>query len=308
MRILLSGATGLIGSAVYRSLIADHEVIRIGRTTGQYDVFFDIAAVSGTSFPACDALIHCAGVIDEDFRVAPMARLAALIVGADSLIRAAADAGAGRAIYISSSHVYGHQEGAINESCSANPLSHYAIAHYCTEQLIKKAFSENGQPTLILRPNAVYGPLSDFSRFKRWALIPFSFPLEAWANSRISLRSSGAQRRNFVSSATIGSLISDWLLSATTKRLEIRHPIGKISESVFEFANRCNRVASAMTGRKYLVIRPNAAPLATMPFEYKSLLPTLESDYALDNHIKALLGLFTAHPAWAKEAALSLSA
>ncbi len=56
MRVLISGSTGLIGSALARSLEADgHAVIRLART-GRGANLFD-----ATDPPACDAVVHLAG-------------------------------------------------------------------------------------------------------------------------------------------------------------------------------------------------------------------------------------------------------
>ncbi len=308
MRVLLTGATGLIGSAVYKSLITNHDVIRLGRSAGNYDFYFDILRPCNKAFPACDAVVHCAGVVDEDFRDSAMERFASLTNGADILAKATTNAGAKRAVYISSSHVYGRQEGTIAETSNVNPLSYYAIAHYCAEQLFKKNFSGKELSALILRPNAVYGPLADLSGFKRWALIPFSFPLEAWASNKITLKSLGTQQRNFVCSTTIGLVIANWLSSPTTRSNEICHPLGRNTESVFSFAQRCNRVAAQITGLDYQVDRPAEGPQSATPFEYASTTPTMEDKDALDNHIKGLIGWFYANPAWARKQAHALLA
>ncbi|MBN1514227.1 MAG: TIGR01777 family oxidoreductase [Phycisphaerae bacterium] len=56
MHVLISGSTGLIGSALVRSLQADgHAISRLSRTGGGAGMF-DTAAV-----PACDAVVHLAG-------------------------------------------------------------------------------------------------------------------------------------------------------------------------------------------------------------------------------------------------------
>jgi len=56
MHVLISGSTGLIGSALVRSLQADgHSITRLSRTGGGAGMF-DAAAV-----PACEAVVHLAG-------------------------------------------------------------------------------------------------------------------------------------------------------------------------------------------------------------------------------------------------------
>jgi UDP-glucose 4-epimerase len=308
LKVLLTGATGLIGSAVYAVLAQCHDVVRLGRNLAHCDYLLDLADPGNKPLPPCDALVHCAGVVDEDFRDASLERGSLILKGADYLAKAASMAGAKRAVYLSSSHVYGRQENRLDEGCVANPLSYYALAHYCTEQLFKREFSGAKQATLILRPNAVYGFLPDIRRFNRWTLAPFSFPLEAWARKTITLKSAGTQKRNFVSSLSIAQIIADWLEEPLTAQAAICHPIGGVTETIYAFAQRCVRVAAGITALDYDVKRPaeQAQPLGT--FEYVSSMGhgRHEGEGQLDDHLKYLYTTFQDHSDWAMDKASEL--
>lgn len=310
MRILLTGSTGLIGSAVYRVLEQRHEVIRLGRSREHCDFLLDLANPGSEPLPPCDALIHCAGVVDEDFRDQSLGRLFLILNGADYLAKASSQAGAKRVVYISSSHVYGHQEKRIDESCAVNPLSTYAITHYCTEQLFKRYFSGAKQANLVLRPNAVYGFLPDIKKFSRWTLIPFSFPLEAWMRNTITLKSMGMQKRNFVSSESIAKMISSWIEKPAVIQNNVCHPIGRVTESIYEFAQRCNRVAAGITSRDYTVKRPTEHIQPVVEFEYVSSMVNHEHEHEgqLDDHIKYLYKTFQDNNEWAMGKASELFA
>src|ERR1700733_14277191 len=69
LRLAISGARGLIGSAVARKLSASYEVVTIGRHDNcdfRADLS-DPASVSQLNLQGCGGVIHCAGVVDEDF-------------------------------------------------------------------------------------------------------------------------------------------------------------------------------------------------------------------------------------------------
>ena len=212
MRIAITGATGLIGHAISEMQRASgHDVVRVGRGV-QADVTFDQALdefLAPESLAGCEALVHAAGVTDEDFADRQLAFDKA-VHGAQALLDAALEAGVRRLVYVSSTHVYGPLEGLIDETRAPNPLSDYAIAHFATEQLFRRAGLKRGVSTLLVRPCAVFGMPPSLERFNRWSLIPFDFPRQAVAG-RIVLRSPGTQRRNFVSIEGLGYLVGWWL-------------------------------------------------------------------------------------------------
>ena len=64
MKIVVFGATGVIGKAVVNELSARHEIIQVGKTSGQYQVdFCDIAKVQELldKLGSFDAIISAAG-------------------------------------------------------------------------------------------------------------------------------------------------------------------------------------------------------------------------------------------------------
>src|SRR2546422_2467828 len=146
MRIAIAGATGLIGSAItIRLARGGHEIMTIGRRR-QSDVKWDLCA--GRSLPAnalrgCAALVHAAGIIDEDL-AEPGSAFVKAIRGSRALTVAAALAGIGKTLYVSSAHVYGQLEGRLDEDSPPDPVSDYAIAHYGAEQIFRASATESG--------------------------------------------------------------------------------------------------------------------------------------------------------------------
>ena len=291
MRILLTGSTGLIGSAVLRRLSDEHHVVTLGRRATA-DVRADLTdpgSLARADLGSVDALVHCAGVVDEDFLDDPARALRSATTGADALVRAVVAAGARRIAYISSAHVYGPMVGYRDEAIPPDPRSDYAIAHYATEQIFKRQTSTEVSG-LALRPCAVFGDLPDPSGFRRWSLIPFSFPRDAAQSGHIVIRSTGEQRRNFVGTDDIASTVSRWLDSAPMGWSAI-NPLGANTMSVFEFARLCVEVAEDEIGRTVEVTRQlPGGPTPGEDFEYASRSPIALGNQDLRAALARLMG------------------
>lgn len=274
MRILLTGAGGLIGSAVRRRLEQEHKVFSLGRRASS-DLRADLSdpeAVSALDLPPIDALVHCAGVVDEDFRDSPEKAMHMAMFGADALVRKAVAAGASHLLYVSSAHIYGPMQGHVDETSPCNPVSNYAIAHFATEQVFRRQVGDS-VAAAALRPCAVFGDLEDPSTFRRWSLIPFSFPRDAIRDHRIVIRSSGEQRRNFVGTADVAECAARWLQSGSSGWLGI-NPLGSLTATVLEFAKICAELSEAISGQPCEVTRvPPDGPTPGSDFDYDSLSP-----------------------------------
>ncbi len=298
MQILMTGSTGLIGSSVTKRLRLSHDLHTLGRQQGLVDSVIDFNCtnkITKLRLPTSNCLIHCAGVIDEDFKIDPMSAYQRATLGAEALLNAAVASGVKKFVYISSTHVYGPQIGVVTEFSPVNPQSHYALAHYCTEQLFRRYAASCQGLVVILRPNAVYGLPAHPSLFQRWSLIPFSFPREAKENGRITLKSSGLQRRNFVSTSAIADVIARCVDGDLDKEFGVINVLGAETESVYEFAQRCQKIAETQLGRPCKVERQQSyldAALAKIGSDFdpisrfKQPRPANELDEFIMNFIK----------------------
>lgn len=272
MRILITGATGLIGSAIATELGRAHEVLTLGRHESsdiQVDLA-DTAAITALKLPNIDALVHCAGVVDEDFRDHPERAMQMAMFGADALVQKAVAAGATRLVYISSAHVYGPMVGHVDEETASNPVSNYAIAHFATEQVFRRQ-AKGAVAGAALRPCAVFGTLPDPAGFRRWSLIPFSFPRDAVLEHKIVIRSSGEQRRNFVGTEDIAACCNAWL-EAPADGWTGLNPLGSLTGTVFEFAQICAELSETVSGTPCEIVRvaPDGPTLGS-DFNYGSV-------------------------------------
>src|SRR5690349_6499314 len=116
MRVVVSGTSGLIGAATRARLAARHDVATLGRRQGCDFVadLSDPAAVAALDLSDVDALVHCAGVVDEDFVADPGRAFRQATFGASKLVERAIAGGARRIAYVSSAHVYGPMVGRID--------------------------------------------------------------------------------------------------------------------------------------------------------------------------------------------------
>ena len=249
MRIAVIGSTGLIGSAVSRQLGQNHHVVKLARR-GPCDIpadLSDFVNIENLSLDGIDAVVHCAGVTDEDFIDNPQRAFAMATNGMAALIKRAAICGVAKFAYISSAHIYGPLVGRIDEYTAPNPLSDYAIAHYASEQILRRA-ARPEFTGIVVRPCAVFGIPPDFRTFRRWSLIPFGFPRSAVENGAISLRSNGLQQRNFIAADDIGRIVRRLLETAPTSLdFAVVNAVGPETVSVWSFAQLCADIYQELT-------------------------------------------------------------
>jgi len=287
------GSSGLIGAAIAARLAARRPRL-LGRGAGM-DMpldLSDMAALQAGLFPGGGALVHAAGVTDEEFASDISAAWQRSALGSKALIAAAKAAGVTRVVYVSTAHVYGPLEGEIDEARPINPMNDYALAHYAAEQWFRRAARVDGMDVLILRPCAVYGLPPDLTRFKRWSLIPFSFPRELLEHGAITLKSDGSQRRNFVSASAIAAQVAAFLAEpALPGRCRVVNPVGPDDMTVLDFAEQCVALLAPLMPARGRVLRPegkSAAGLGPAPLLYRSAYTSADARSTLDETIRAL--------------------
>jgi len=223
-------------------------------------------SIAALDLNGCEVLVHCAGIVDEDFSNTGRAFRQAT-QGMAALVARAKACGVKRFVYISSAHVYGPFQGRKTEASPPNPLSDYAIAHFASEQILRRATGPKFRAQ-VLRPCAVFGIPPDVTRFRRWALIPFGFPKSLVDDGVVKLKSSGLQHRNFVATDDIARAIGLWLDNANVAAFTLTNPVGKTSMTVYDFGLMCAEIAGRVTGRPCRVVRPDGAPGAPDDFDY----------------------------------------
>jgi dihydroflavonol-4-reductase len=171
---LVTGATGFLGSAVARALLAQGHTVRVmARANSDKRNLdgIDVEIVDGdltrpeTLEPAlkgCTALFHVAA----DYRLwvrDPDAMYRANVAGSAALMRAAAGAGVGRAVYTSSVAVLGIDKSGkpANEDTPvtvADMVGHYKRSKFLAEEAVSKVARETGLSVVTVNPSTPIGP------------------------------------------------------------------------------------------------------------------------------------------------------
>ena len=152
MKVLITGAGGLLGGAVAREFADRHEVVALDR--GALDVTSDDAVRSVIAAERPSVIVNCAAWNDVDGAEDEPAR--ALRVNAfavRSLVRAAAASGASL-VHFSSDFVFdGETDRPYAEQDPANPRGVYAAS-----KLLGDWFALEGPGAYVLRVESLFGP------------------------------------------------------------------------------------------------------------------------------------------------------
>ena len=218
-KVLVTGATGFIGSHVARRLMSDRravvralvrtpskakELAKLGVEVVQGDLAdFDSLARAAQG---CSVVIHAAAQVSS----VPSRKTfeQSNVAGTENLVRATALAKASRFVHLSSIAVFGLATS--GEVTDQSPRRHSGDAYCDTkldgEEVVLRYSRESRLPITILRPSAVYGPGST-----HWSIIP----LKRIKKGRMFLVQGGKGLLNYV---YIDNLVDAILLALEDER------------------------------------------------------------------------------------------
>ena len=202
--ILVTGATGFVGKAVVRRLLAEDASRRVvvavrrdnqqwpervlPRVTGDLEPFTDWSlALEGVA-----AVVHCAARVHvmADRAANPLDEFRRVNVqGTLNLARQAAATGVRRFVFVSSIKVNGEatQPGhPFTPDDVPVPLDAYGVSKMEAEKGLHEIAGQTGMEVVIIRPPLVYGPgvKANFAAMMRWLRRGIPLPLGAIHNQR----------------------------------------------------------------------------------------------------------------------------
>jgi dihydroflavonol-4-reductase len=170
--VLVTGATGFVGGAIARRLLADGRMVRVlARTPGAAAALeahgAEVAAgdvlepdTVERAARGCEVVYHAAGVNGFCMRD-PGPMRAANVTGTSNVIAAAARAGARRVIYTSSAATIGEAAGVVAAEDTPHRgsfLSHYERSKYDAERAAVRVAQQHEIELVCVNPASVQGP------------------------------------------------------------------------------------------------------------------------------------------------------
>ena len=196
--ILVTGASGFVGSALYRRFLRDgRNVFGLARCPNGEDANFikgDILSVGETDLRPCqpDVVIHCAGITisPENAAYDKNSQLHAVNVeGALNIARQASLLKCRRFIFLSSVKVNGEASAPgqpFTRHHSPAPLDPYGISKWEAEKQLLDFTSQKGMELVIIRSPLIYGPQvkGNFAALAKLVDLGVPLPFGAIKNQR----------------------------------------------------------------------------------------------------------------------------
>ncbi len=174
MTVLVTGATGFVGSAIARRLLAEGETVRVLMRASSDPRNVEGLAVERVVGDLTDpaslaaACTGCASVfhVAADYRLwtrHPEEMLATNVEGSRSLIRAAMAAGVERIVYTSSVAALGNTGSEtpadeLTPSALGDMIGIYKRSKFIAEEAVRRMIADDAAPVVIVNPSAPVGP------------------------------------------------------------------------------------------------------------------------------------------------------
>ena len=208
-KILVTGAGGFIGSHLVDKLIEkDYKIIVVDNLSTGKKENLNLQAIFHNAdichyekikplFREVDYVFHLAAIPRVPLSIEdPLKTSEVNIMGTLNVFKAAADAGAKRIIFASSSSVYGNQKTLpLKEDMTPGPLSPYGLQKLVGEQFAKMFSRFYKTPIVSLRYFNVYGSRIDFD--SDYSLVIGKFLRQYAEGKPLTVYGNGEQTRGF---------------------------------------------------------------------------------------------------------------
>jgi len=279
MKILLTGATGYIGSYLieYLSKELSNEIIPLCRKLPDYfrDWIdkFEVVECDVTQLDdlkekvpeEIDCIIHLAAFNDVCCSQKPDQALIVNGIGTRNMLELIKAKECKSFIYFSTLQVYGKElQGNITVDSPVKCFDDYAFTHYVAEEYCRLFSLRYDLNVSVVRPSNVFGcPIH--SKINRWTLIPTSLCLSAYKENRIILNSSGKQNRDFVSLYFVSKCIK-YLLEENNSGFNVYNLTSERLFSIIEVAKMVQSCSKLVLNTDISLICKSIYPLNSNQF------------------------------------------
>lgn len=256
-KVLVTGANGYIGSHTVEYLRALGYTVLTAKRDGTGDIDMDFSnpdQITDISISGIDAVVHTVSPKETMIKSNSYSAILEGVLGIKSILDFCVKNDIPRIIYLSSFHAIGKSSGNADESSVPAPLNDYGMIHYFAEQMVGYYTRTGKLDGSSIRPSNVYGmPISE-NAAGRWDLTPFSFCYDAVMKSKIILKTSGIQKRNFVHVTNVAKCIRHLI---EISDIPVLHCSGPQTLSVREFAQMVCFVAGDVLAQEIQLIMPS---------------------------------------------------
>ncbi len=283
MRVLITGGFGFIGGRLGQFLSeAGYEVVLGSRKAYEPPVWLSQARVAKIDWAsdkslanACegiDAVIHAAGVNTQDCAKNPTKALAFNGLATARILDASIEKKVKHFSYLSTAHVYASPLTGIftEESCPDN-LHPYATSHLAGENVLLRAIEKNKIEGSVLRLSNAFGAPAH-REVNCWMLLANDLCRQVAENKEMVLKSSGGQKRDFITITDICRAIEFQLKNTVLSSSSIINLGSGQSSSVMQMANLIQQRCKIVLGFEPDLTYPDPLPMhleATEVLEYR---------------------------------------
>jgi len=227
IRVLVTGASGLLGCKLVDVLSSEYEIIPTHNTHAIYPNSVrmnivdrnEVLRVLNWASPA--VVVHAAGETNVDkCETEKDLALSVNAEGARNIAEACAEIGA-RLIYISTDYVFDGQKGLYSEEDEPNPVNYYGLTKLKGEEFVKELCEEY----VVARTSVIYGWHPKKLNFATWVI-------DSLRNQRRTTVS-----QDYYSSPTLADDLADIIRRVMSRKIVgVYHAAGDDRVNRYEFA------------------------------------------------------------------------
>ena len=272
-KILITGATGFIGTHLIPQLTKNHKIVGISRNKIKSTKNFTSSSLDITKSDLrikneYSDIIHMAAYSDVAYCNLNPTKCYELNVKSTQKMLEIARKNDSSFVFLSSSHVYGDpNKQSISENSSCNPSTHYASSKRMSEILCETYAKTYGLDIQIARLFSVYGPKSPKSN------LIFNIINQMINNSKITLGNTYPKRDFIFVSDVIMGLIK--ILNSKKKGFQVYNlgsgkstSVEDLVKNCFSISNKKLKIISAKEKRRENEIMNVQANISKMKKEF----------------------------------------